>query len=380
MRTIFRRRERGQALMFVVAILPILLGMTGMAIDLGGYAGHKRHLQNSADAIALAAAQDLCKVTCGDTTAATAAANSWAAKNNVNPTDLTLTFFGGSTSPSVRASVRATHQFAFMRIFGMPSKGVSASAAAVKASYGGGAGLVPWSVTQSAFSGVTSGSIVTMKYDSNKASNGNFQAIRIDGSGANTYGDGVQYGADSVACAATTTNCTTTACASGAFPSACAENAPSCTGPDCTPETGNMIGKTAAAVDFRMNNTTAECDTFGGGAPGTTGAFWVSGGQYILNPNCNPWSGPGSCDGKSTGLCSRRVIIVPIVTAFGNGASTPVTILKFALVYLEGYANNKCKGNSCEITGEYVQANVSANALTGVYDPTASIQFTKLSE
>jgi Flp pilus assembly protein TadG len=376
---IFRRRERGQALMFAALLLPILLGMTGMAIDIGTYAGHKRHLQNAADSIALAAAQDLCKVTCSDTTAAAASGKTWAVKNNINPSDVTLTFSGGSTTPTAHATIQTNHSFVFMKIVGIASKGIGASAAAVKASYGGGAGIVPWSVTAATLNGVVSGSLVTVKYDSNNVSSGNFDPIRIDASGANTYGNSVQYGAQDVACAATTTNCSTSSCAAGAFPTACAENSPSCTGPDCTPETGNVVGPTRTAVDFRMNNTTAECNTFGGGAPGTTGAFWVSGGQYLLNPDCNPWSGPGQCIGANPGLCSRRVIIVPIINGFGSGASTPVTIQEFALIYLEGYTG-KCTGTSCQITGEYVQAHVSANALAGLYDPNASIQFTKLTE
>src|SRR4029079_12472885 len=113
---IFRKRERGQVLMFTALLAPILLGMTGMALDIGGYAGHKRHLQNAADSIALAAAQDLCKVTCSDTSAATAAANTWAAKNNIDTANVTLTFTGGSTNPTVRATIKTTHNFAFMRV------------------------------------------------------------------------------------------------------------------------------------------------------------------------------------------------------------------------------------------------------------------------
>jgi Flp pilus assembly protein TadG len=372
------RRESGQALMFAALLAPILLGMTGMAIDIGTYAGHKRHLQNAADSVALAAAQQMCLTTCADTSAARTAANQWASKNNVNASDMTLTFSGGSTAPKASVTINSNHNFAFMRIFGVNNKNVAASAAAIKASYGGGAGIVPWSVTGATLNGAISGSLVTMKYDANNVSTGNFNPIRIDGSGAATYGSSVQYGAQDIACAATTANCTTSACATGTFP-ACAENSPTCTGPDCTPQTGNVVGPTRTAVDFRMNNTTAECNTFGGGAPGTTGAFWLLAGQYLLNPNCNPWSGPGQCVGTNPGLCSRRVIIVPIINGFGSGASTPVTIQKFALIYLEGYTGT-CTGNSCEITGEYVQAKVSANALAGLFDPTASIQFTKLTE
>ena len=108
---IFHRRERGQVLMLVGCLLPILLGMVGMAIDIGSYAGHKRHLQNAADSITLAAAENLCEVTCSDTTAATAAANSWATRNNIDPSKVTLAFSGGSTTPTVRATIQGSHNF-----------------------------------------------------------------------------------------------------------------------------------------------------------------------------------------------------------------------------------------------------------------------------
>ena len=375
MRNIFRHREQGQVFMFVAALAPILLGMTGMAIDIGGYAGHKRHLQNAADSIALAAAQDLCKVTCGDTTAATANANAWATKNNINPSDVTLTFLGGSTAPAVRASVSASHTFAFMRIVGISSKGVSASAAAVKVSFGGGAGIVPWSITQATVDATTSGAIVTMKYDTTGSNTGNFGAIRIDGPGANVYNSSVKYGSDSFACAATAPNCTPGACP-GTYPTTCSENSPTCDGNACDPQTGNLIGPTRDGVDFRMNNTSGSCDTF-------AEAFADLGaGKYHVNADCNPWTdGPGACTSNAVGyLCSRRVIIIPVVDGFGNGGSTPTNIQRFALVYLEGYDAGKCQGNNCDIKGRFVQADVNPRTLSGAYDPKALIQFAKLSE
>ena len=374
MRNIFRRREQGQVLMLVAAIAPLLLGMTGMAIDIGGYAGHKRHLQNAADSIALAAAEDLCKVTCDDTTAATVNANTWATKNNINPSDVTLTFLGGSTAPAVRASVSATHNFAFMRIVGISSKGVSASAAASKVSFGGGAGIVPWSVLQSTIDATGYGVSMVMKYDATGANVGNFGAMRIDGPGASVYNSSVMYGSTDVACAVTAANCTTGACP-GIYPTTCAENSPTCDGPDCDPQTGNVIGPTRTGVDFRMNNTSAACNTF-------AGAFANYSGTYHLNQSCNPWAdGPGKCVDNNPGtLCSRRVIIIPVVDSFHNGNSQPETIQRFALVYLEGYDAGKCTGNNCEIKGEFVQADVNPRTLSGAYDPKSGIQFVKLSE
>ena len=53
------RRERGQILVMAAILLPVLLGMAGMAVDVGSYASERRSLQNTADSIALAAGQDL---------------------------------------------------------------------------------------------------------------------------------------------------------------------------------------------------------------------------------------------------------------------------------------------------------------------------------
>ncbi len=368
----FHRRERGQVLMLAAALAPLLLGMTGMAVDVGGYAGHKRHLQNAADSITLAAANNLCTVTCDDTSAAASAGNTWAVKNNINPADVTLTFSGGSSAPTVRATIQTNHTFAFMRVLGISSKGIGSTAAAVRASFGGGAGIVPWSITQATVDASTSGALVTMKYDTTGSNIGNFGAIRIDGTGANIYGASAAYGSQAVACAAIALNCTAGACP-GIYPTTCAENSPNCDGPLCDPENGNVIGPTRVAVDFRMNNTSGTCDTFGE-AFADLGA-----GKFHLNGDCNPWTdGAGKCVDDNAGtLCSRRVIIIPVVDSFGNGNSA-VTFRRFALVYLEGYDFGKCQGSSCDIKGRFVQADVNAHALAGAYDPQALIQFAKL--
>jgi hypothetical protein len=100
-----------------------------------------------------------------------------------------------------------------------------------------------------------------------------------------------------------------------------------------------------------------------------------------LNPDCNPWLGPGECPAApSSALCSRRVIIIPVINSFGNGSSDPVTILRFALLFLEGYEGGKCSGNSCEIKARFVNAELTTGALAGSFDPDAPVHFTKLIE
>lgn len=440
-----RTRERGQILVIGALLLPALLGMTGMAIDVGRYASDRRSLQNAADAVALAAAQKLCTPSCTSYTAAEAAGQAILAKYAVNPADVTITPGGGGTAPQVSVQINRSHNFVFMRILGVNSKSVGARAVAAKVSWGGGSGVVPWAVTDAVVSNAGSGDLVTMKYDASNPTNGNFGPIRIDGSGNADYEDDVSYGSDTHICADSTPNCDVADCSPGSFPEACAEDAPQCSGPECPTETGNKVAGTRDGVDFRMNNTSASCDTFdeafsttssyadpafpieeqlaqaweanGGGrlssppqapagpppatatpvptstpaAPnatptvgGPTATYTPGSGstqRYRLNNACNPWiDGPGACPDDNVGtLCSRRVIIIPVIDSFGPGA-LDVTVLRFALMFLEGYDASKCTGNACEIQGRFVYADFTSNALAGVYDPSASVHFAKLIE
>lgn len=378
LRSIFRFRERGQVLMMAAGLLPVLLGMTGMAVDLGSYSGERRTLQNAADSIALAAAQELPNKILAEQTGW-----AWAAKNNIDPAGVTITASGTNVAageqPQVRVVIDRSHEFSFIRILGIDEAAVNGKATAQKVSLGGAAGIVPWSVTQATADWANAqgdGALITMKYDADGGDNGNFGAIRIDGPGADTYNTSVMYGSTSVACAVSAPNCTVGACP-GTYPATCAETSPTCDGPDCTPQTGNVIGPTRTAVEFRMSSiyNLSTCDTFAE-VFGTANAD----GKFELAPGCNPWTdGSGSC-ATNTSLCSRRVIIIPVVDSFGNGVSDPATIQRFALVYLEGYDAGKCQGNICEIKGRFVNADVSLNALAGLYDPTAAVHFVRLSE
>jgi hypothetical protein len=361
-------RERAQTIVIAALLLPILLGMTGMAIDIGTYATERRDLQNAADSIALAAAQSL-----PDADAAQAAAASYATKNGLSSGDYALTITGGSTTPNARVVITKTHDFHFMRVVGIESRAVGAVAAAGKFSMGGGAGVVPWSITQATLDASTPGALVTIKYDANGGNNGNFGAIRIDGSGSSDYEYAAKYGSTTSLCAATTPGCTAGACP-GSYPSVCSETAPECDGPECQPKTGNMTGPTRNAVDFRTANTADGCDTFGE-------VFTPSTDVFTIDRDCNPWAGAGACPpAPSSGDCSRRVIIIPVIDDFGNGSSDPVEIQRFALLFLEGYDDGKCSGNSCEIKARFVNAELTTGAIAGAYEDDAPIKFAKLTE
>lgn len=344
-----RHGESGQVLMLSVLLLPILLGMCAMAVDLGSYAAHRRQLQNTADAVALAASQDL-----PNASAATASAQAWAAKNGINWSDVTVvvTPVGpGNPNPKVSVDISRTHFFSFMRALGVSSRDVSAHAAAVKTSPQGLGNLVPWSVRQTVVTSSTSGSLLTIKYDATNSSNGNFGALALDGTGASVYQDSAKNGSSSFVCANGVPSCTT--------------NSPGCSASVCSTESGNMTGPTRNSVDYRIANTDPSCSTFAQVFNGPTS------GRYGFNSQCNPWIA-GS---KS----SLRVIIVPVTGSLCNGRCDE-TILGFALFFLEGYGSGGCTGNNCEVQGRFIDSDVTMGATMGVYDPNSNLHFTRLTE
>src|SRR3990170_3888138 len=176
----FRSRDGGQALWFVAALIAMVGGAVAIGVDIGSYATNRRNLQNAADAIALAASLDL-----PDAAAAQAAANQWATKNGINPASMTVTIIPQSLpnepNPKVRVSLTRSHSFTFARLVGVTSATVQASAAGIKTSPGGSAGLVPWSVKEEVKALASPGDQVVLKYDSNNGVNGNFAALAIDG-------------------------------------------------------------------------------------------------------------------------------------------------------------------------------------------------------
>ena len=367
--TTTRKRERGQILMLAALLLPVLLGMAGMAVDIGSYASDRRALQNAADAVALAAAQEL-----PDVIDTQDAADAWALKNNIDPSEMQLVITGGTSEPAVRVTIGRDHAFAFVRAVGVDDAPVEASAKAVKVSLGANDGIVPWAVEEAVVGSVPFGQEIVIKYDANNPENGNFGPIRADGSDSTTYQEAVMYGSDSELCATGSSACDVTVCP-GTFPSTCGETSPECDGPECSTKPGNMTGPTRTAVDHRMTYTSEACDTFD-----ETFSDPEDDGIHTLAADCNPWTdGPGHCD-TPTELCSRRVFIIPVIDEYPNGASEPVTILRFALVYLEGYVDGECIGSSCEIRARFVKAELTTGGLSGPYDEDALVQFVRLTE
>ena len=343
-----RTDEAGQVLMLFALLIPVLLGMAALAIDLGTYAAERRTLQNTADAIALAAAQDL-----PDEDEARATALEWAAEEGYSSGDVTVVTLPASLSdpnPSVRITINQTHDFAFMKALGINNADVGATAKAVKTSPGALGGVVPWAVLESTRDASEPGDTVILKYDAGSSVNGNFAAIRLDGNGSSTYRDTLAGGSASFICA------------SGA--SDCAETSPVCTGAICQSETGNMVGSTKAGVDYRMDSADEHCDSFDEVFTEETD------GSFSLVAACNPW--------VTGSYASPRVIALPVISSLCNG-SCDLTVTGFSLFWLEGYGSG-CNGSDCEIEGRFISADVTMNALIGRYDPDSLLHFARLVE
>src|SRR6266540_6397461 len=78
------RKERGQTLLLFVLAATVLLGFTAMAIDVGLLFEDRRHLQNTADAAALAGVVELPLNPVG----ARNKAEEWAANNGVPASEI----------------------------------------------------------------------------------------------------------------------------------------------------------------------------------------------------------------------------------------------------------------------------------------------------
>ena len=331
------KRERGQVFLFVALLLGVIGGMGAIAIDLGSYSAERRDLQNAADAIALAASQDL-----PDAGAANWTANSWQTKNKAGNATMTVTVrqqsLPDTPNPSVKITLTRSHNFSFARLIGITSTNVSANATAIRTSPGGvpggGGGLMPWSVLEAVKNSASPGTTLVLKYDSNNVTNGNFGALRVDGNGASIYRGSIENG---------TTN------------GLCAVSVPSCTYASSSVQTqpGNMTGPTRTGTDDRISTTDTACDTW-------AEAVVDVGGKQLVKPECNPFT-------KGGNLNSKRIIVVPVILSLCDGACN-VTVTEFALFFLEGYGSGGCTGNDCEIEGRFISSNTSLGAIAGIYD------------
>lgn len=137
------RRQEGQALVLAAAASVVVMGFTAMVVDVGLILYERRHLQNVADAAALAGVLEL-----PDSPAmAIAKAEEWASKNGFDPSDPDNTFEANTPylGDDGKLEVRVSRPvgFLFGRVLGLDFAQVSARAVAerIPGSEGGGTPL-----------------------------------------------------------------------------------------------------------------------------------------------------------------------------------------------------------------------------------------------
>jgi Flp pilus assembly protein TadG len=117
-------RESGQAMVLVCVFLVVILGMVGLAVDVGAWYKADRDTQATADAAALAAAQAL-----PDTSAAGGLADDFAGKNGGGLTSVTYSSTL-RTNDTVTTVVKRDTPAYFTKIFGFSTVGVGSTASA----------------------------------------------------------------------------------------------------------------------------------------------------------------------------------------------------------------------------------------------------------
>jgi hypothetical protein len=123
--SLIRKDERGQAVALMVVSMVVLLGMAALVVDAGAWWRDKRRLQGTADAAALAAAQDLPE---NPSTARTTAMN-YANQNGGDVADADIVI-GSPGNDTVAVTARRTDPGFFSNILGIGTANISARAKA----------------------------------------------------------------------------------------------------------------------------------------------------------------------------------------------------------------------------------------------------------
>jgi len=344
--------DRGQIAVLMGFLMVGMIGFSALAIDVGSLVADKRDLQNAADAMALAGAQDL-----PSQVDATSTARTWATKNDVIADEIESIAVEQQhlptvLNPKIEVTLRRHHRTTLARVIGIDSIDLEVTGSAIITSPGGSDRVAPWSVLESVIDGAVPGQLTTLKWDANNILQGNTMPIQIDGSGGDVYEETIKHGSVG------------TLCSEKALAEGCVPTAKECLDATCDSLTGDKIGPTKKGLDYIYANTDAACQQFGQ-------VFTPNDdGTYRMNPECNPF-----IEGSKSSL---RVLIVPVIESLGNGTS-PVTIKEFGLFFLDG-TKSKCTGNDCLIEGRFIRADFTTGAVVGTYDPNGLMHFIRLVE
>jgi hypothetical protein len=294
----------------------VLAAAVGLSVDVGQIVVTRTDLQKTADAAALAAAQDLPVTVVAELTAQQYVLENASASSSAD-IDFSYTHAANDT-----VTVTATREvkYTFLRFIGLTGAEVSASATVNVAHYVGGTGVLPWGFIANpgdpsnhllgnpCFLGFGGDGLpnfqtdtkCTLKYGAGESGGGDFGALALDNTGADTYRSNIKHGS----------------------------NTPIKKGDKLEPQTGNLAGPTVQGVGDRLSLVSSSCDEKDE-LVRPDGA-----GGYYINDECED---------------SPNLIVIPVVDQIDDPNLS--TVLGFAFMWLQGSSN---KGGHQSIVGEFL--------------------------
>ena len=311
--------EKGQALVLFALGLVAFCGLVGLSIDVGRIVYTRTELQKVADAAALAGGQDL-----PDTAESFDAATAFVSSNIDTPTQANITFEQtNSPNDTIVVTTSRSVSYTFMKVLGFSGTSVSATAKVRAGAYIGGSGILPWGfiasndptstlLQNSCFDGFDSqglptfhqNQLCTVKQGAGTNSGGDFGALALDQTGAETYRNNIKNGSN------------------GTYKK----------GDLVPPETGDMVGPTSQGIKDRLNNPPPE------GCPGNDRSDVLiqnADGTVSIRPGCEE---------------SYRIGVIPVVDQIDD--PQPSTILGFAFVFIHGTQGG---GGNLQVKVEFVE-------------------------
>ena len=305
------RHEGGQALVLFVLALAVILGFVAMTIDLGLLFEDRRHLQNTADAAALAGVAELPL----QPVAARQKAEQWAANNGVPVSQIKKIEIRTTEVPNDTLYVELEKQFdwIFGGALGLSTDPVSAAAAAQIRSLRGTSNLMPWAIMMGDSACLDSnnkpisGANCSVKLGSGASAIGGwYGALDLDGSG----GGSSEYESRIIDGTAATKYCSV------------GQTDPNCQSFVVDALPGNKVGGTDHAIDQRLLNE-PKCDKNGNRIDDFSEVFVAGQNGFAQFAIVCPQS--------------PRYVIIPIVTPNQVPVKT-VTIKGWAVAYLKSYS------------------------------------------
>lgn len=294
--------EQGAALVLVALGLVVFLGCVSLVTDIGLLYSCKTHLVNTADAAALAGAQELP----GDPDCAVVVAKEYALANGVSAGNLEVEV--GSDLRSITVRPQQQVQFLFAQVLGFTTQEVSAAATAFAGPLSGVIGVVPFSIEEQE---LQYGREYVLKEGAGGAAeagvdgrmHGWFGALDTDntpGGGANEYREQVKLGYQEILRV----------------------------GNQIPTETGNMSGPTVDGVQFRIS----QC-----------------------KDGCTPENCKRDCP---------RLLIIPVIRVVDWYEITPkqVEIRGFAAFFVDGVEG---QGNENYVVGRFIKSVYSGELGAG---------------